>query len=84
MTQTAVEWLDEQIQERVIAQDVVARKLIIEISMEDYMNIKIQAKEMEKQQIYEAFYEGEENAHKYKSSPTLYYNETYGQLKQRQ
>ena len=34
--------------------------------------------EMEKQQIYEAFYDGEENAHKYKSSPTLYYNETYG------
>lgn len=52
--QTAVEWLDEQIQERVIAQDVVARKMIIEISIEDYMDVKRLAKEMEKKQIMDA------------------------------
>ncbi len=69
--QTAVEWLDEQIQERVIAQDVVARKMIIEISMEDYMDIKRQAKEKEKEQIIEA-------AERWKGTnfAEQYYNET--------
>ena len=38
-----------------------------------------QAKAMEREQINEAFYDGEENAHKYKSSPALYYNETFKQ-----
>jgi len=37
------------------------------------------AKQMEYEQIIEAFYDGEENAHKYKSSPALYYNETFKQ-----
>ena len=76
---TAIEWFDEQIQEHVIAQDTVARKLVIEISFEEYMDLKRQTKEMEKEQIIKAvragyqFYEdgfvpwiGEQ-----------YYNETY-------
>jgi hypothetical protein len=82
--QTAVEWLDEQIQERVIAQDVVARKMIIEISMEDYMDIKRQAKEKEKEQIEDAHIEGQRVFDKHphtqwtNDQAEQYYNETYG------
>ena len=80
---TAVEWLDEQIQERVIAQDVVARNMIIEISMEDYMDIKRQAKEMEKQQIIDAFDEGKEYDYHINGAPKFdsetYFAETYGE-----
>lgn len=36
-----------------------------------------QAKEMEKENIIEAFYDGEENSHQYKSSPTTYLNENF-------
>lgn len=36
-----------------------------------------QAKEMEKENIIEAFYDGEENSHKYKSSPTTYLNKNF-------
>ena len=91
---TAVEWLDEQIQERVIAQDVVARKMIIEISIEDYMDVKRLAKEMEKQQIIDAYWGGLNGSIndyseskkvgseiidiKYGKGADQYYNETYG------
>lgn len=78
---TAVEWFDEQIQERIIAQDVVARKLIIEISMEDYMDIKKHANKMFEQQIIDAFYQcGRDNFEHIKvinRSATDYYKETY-------
>lgn len=78
--QTAVEYFDEQIQERVIAQDVVARKIIIEISMEDYMDIKRQAEEMEKQHIIDAHLIGLIRSLEMEATKqaTEYYNETYG------
>ena len=75
---TAVEWLDEQIQERVIAQDVVARKMIIEISIEDYMDVKRLAKEMEKQQIIDAYRDCHGLGHIYGFDGEEYYTSTYG------
>ena len=67
--QTAVEYLIEMI--RLNDKDFYA------MLFED--KVIEQAKEMEYEQIIEAFYDGEENAHKYKSSPALYYNETFKQ-----
>lgn len=82
--QTAIEWLDEQIQERVIAQDIIAKKMIIEISMEDYINLKKQAKAMEKEQIEDAFHDGKWDWDNHIKNGTgsmdlaQYYKETYG------
>ena len=82
--QTAVDYFDEELQEYVIAQDNVLRKLIIEISFEDYMNLKKQAKEMEKEQIIDAINEGFNEGILYCTgetgnykSPEQYYNKTY-------
>jgi hypothetical protein len=85
MKQTAFELFDEQLQEYIIAQDVVARKLIIEISFEDYMELKKQAKAMEKEQMIKAHLEGwsdaydylQDNGNKPARQAEEYYNETY-------
>ena len=78
--QTAVEWLDEQLQERVIAQDHVVRKMIIEISFEDYINLKKVAKSMERQQIIDAYYLAKEYRNQealYENNGEQYFTETY-------
>jgi predicted metal-binding transcription factor (methanogenesis marker protein 9) len=74
MKQTAFELFDEQLQEYIIAQDVVARKLIIEISFEEYMELKKQAKAMEKEQIEDAFDTGTTDEDRIGKE---YYKETY-------
>lgn len=74
---TAVEWFDEQMQERIITQDVVARKLIIEISMEDYMRLKQEALELEKEQITDAYYEGSQDAPIKNGQSYQYYNDKF-------
>jgi hypothetical protein len=51
---TSIEWLDEQIQEYVIAVDHIANTMVIQISFEEYMDFKRQAKEMHKQEIIDA------------------------------
>jgi histidyl-tRNA synthetase len=76
MKQTAVELFDEQLQEYIIAQDVVARKLIIEISFEEYMELKKQAKAMEKEQIKDAWIVTDNELQRLAAEK--YYNETYG------
>ena len=83
---TSVEWLDEQIQERVIAQDVVVRKMIIEVSMEDYIEIKKQAKKQEKQDIISAYAFGHNDGCRYMTNEKQefehgesYYAETFKQ-----
>ena len=43
---TSIEWLDEQLQEYVIAVDHIANTMVIKISFEEYMDFKRQAKEM--------------------------------------
>ena len=55
---TSTEWLDEQIQEYVIAADHVANTMVIQISFEEYMDLKRQAKEMHKQEIIDAIENG--------------------------
>lgn len=51
---TSIEWLDEQLQEYVIAADHVANTMVIQISFEEYMDLKRQAKEMHKREIIDA------------------------------
>lgn len=73
MKKTAVEWAFEQLDEQVFRIDHLERRINISISFEDMMTFKIQAKEMEKEQIRKA----------YNSAIPLkfgeqYYNETYG------
>jgi hypothetical protein len=58
MKQTAVDWAFEQLDEQVYRIDYVERRLNISISFEDMMTLKKEAKEMEKQQIQEAWIEG--------------------------
>jgi stress response protein SCP2 len=48
---TSIEWLDEQLQEYVIAVDHVANTMVIQISFEEYIDLKRQAKEMHKQEM---------------------------------
>ena len=79
---TAVNWLDEQLQDTMSFQygfiDGV-RKVII--PLEDYMKLKQEAIELEKQQIIDAWHKGYDN-----QSPMIdeencgqtYYTSTYG------
>ena len=67
--QTAVEWLEEQIKD------------IFYVAEASEMNKKFksvydQAKEMEKEQMIDAYYEGKEYG--FKEQRDQYYNETYG------
>jgi ATP-dependent protease Clp ATPase subunit len=56
--QTAVEWLYEELQEYIISQDVAANTLVIQISFQEYKDLKKSAKQIEKDDIVEAFNEG--------------------------
>ena len=82
---TAVKWLDEQLQDTmyfVYGYTDVVRK--VTIPLEDYMRLKQVALEMEKEQIINAFDEGQEYEYQVfvNSAPRFfsdtYYNETYG------
>ena len=83
--QTAIEWLDEQLQDTmyfVYGYTDGVRK--VTIPLEDYMRLKQVALEMEKEQIINAFDEGQEYEYQVfvNSAPRFfsdtYYNETYG------
>ena len=82
---TAVKWLDEQLQDTmyfVYGYTDGVRK--VTIPLEDYMRLKQVALEMEKEQIINAFDEGQEYEYQVfvNSAPRFfsdtYYNETYG------
>lgn len=79
--QTAVEWLDESLQQNVITIDYVSRIMILEINIEDFMELKNKAKQMEKEQIFHAFGVGCHVESKrligYHGMAEQYYNETY-------
>ena len=75
--QTAVEWLDEQLQEAVISQDQVLRSMVIQISYEDYMSLKSKALQMEKEQITDAYWDGGQDVPTQGKQAEQYYNETY-------
>ena len=83
---TAVEWFDQKLQEFAGFQSwspdkSIVIKLIIPVS--EYNNLKEQAKEMEKQQITDAYESGEDNVDNDgctigRDGAKTYYNETYG------
>ena len=74
MKQTAVEWLIEQLEEKGDAwENASIRKVKISIDVTDYLDLKRQAKAMEKEQIKEAYCMGDDNI-----GAEQYYNETYG------
>ena len=82
MKQTAVDWAFEQLDEQVYRIDYVERRLNISISFEDMMTLKKEAKEMEKEQIKEAYQDGSRDLEIQYSdvgeiNSEQYYNETY-------
>ena len=77
---TAVEWLAEQLEEKgKVSEHTKSRILEFKIDVSDYLDLKRQAKEMEKQQIIDAYKIGEcEVGLMIVNKPEQYYNETYG------
>jgi hypothetical protein len=76
--QTAVEWFYENTQNYVRLSDTIPMVIKIEVPFEEYMNILKQAKQMEKEQIKEAFKYGEMPVLFINFNAEQYYNETYG------
>ena len=75
---TAVQWLDEQLQDTmyfVYGYTDGVRK--VTIPLEDYMRLKQEALEMEKEQITNAYYMGSQDAPIKKGQSEEYYNETF-------
>jgi hypothetical protein len=74
MTQTAVEWLIDEIEKHYIINNGILDPTVV-------MELKRQAKEMEKEQIIDSFVEcWKENmpeGYECKQSAEYYYNETY-------
>jgi hypothetical protein len=82
--QTAIEWFIEQLEEKGNAyeENQVVRTINICIDVSDYMELKVQAKEMEKDEIINAFCNGdntdctsEQNIEEFAEQ---YYEQTYG------
>jgi hypothetical protein len=81
--QSSVDLFIEQLEEKGGAwENVSIRRVQISIDVSDYMELKVQAKEMEKEQIKNAFCNGdntdctsEQNIEEFAEQ---YYNETYG------
>ena len=82
--QTAVEWLDVQIQDKIFIEygyGTGIKKIVIPVDY--YMEFIKQAKQMEKEQIVEAFDEGQEYEYQYHVNGTpkfdseTYFIETY-------
>jgi hypothetical protein len=92
--QTAVEWLLKQLDEKAVAVDVLQiRKINITINTSDYMDIRKQARKIEKEQIINTWSEATAPDHEIglSDAPYIitqiknaeqYYNETYGEDKQ--
>lgn len=78
--ESAVEWLDEQLQDIMnIEYGVIDGVRKVVIPLEDYMILKQQAKAMEKEQIIDAFDYG--YIAKHDSFGSQYYNEKYNNQK---
>jgi|688.fasta_scaffold08856_8 hypothetical protein len=83
MKQTAVDWAFNQLDEQVYKVDYETRRINISISFEDMMTLKKEAKEIEKDQIKEAYKDGSRDLEiQYSDVGEInseeYYNETYG------
>jgi S-adenosylmethionine hydrolase len=78
--QTALEWFIEELEYKGDLRETPSiRNIQLNIDTSDYMELKVQAKEMEKEQIKKAVNFGDErgNIVSY-STAEQYYNETYG------
>ena len=82
MAQTALNWFIEQLEEKGYLTEIPEIRLVeINIDTSEYLDLKRQAKEMEKAQIVKAFNEGMSNSVDYFGNGVdeaeQYYNETY-------
>ena len=78
--QTALEWFIEELEYKGDLRETPSiRNIQLNIDTSDYMELKIQAKEMEKEQIQDAYKSGWD-AGDFGSDcwEEIYYNETYG------
>lgn len=78
--QTAVEWFIEQLEQKGDAsENLFVRRVQISIDTSDYLELKRQAKQMEKEQIIDAYFIGGHDIqnNRYRGMHE-YYNETYG------
>jgi hypothetical protein len=83
---TAVQWFIEQLEQKGDAsENLFVRRVQISIDVSDYLDLKRQAKEMEKEQIMDASGSGWSDGVLYSNgeiwnyqSPEHYYTETYG------
>jgi hypothetical protein len=77
--QTAVEWFINELESKGEAwENVSTRRLQINIDVTKYLDLKRQVKEMEEEQIEEAYNMGSYDMSIQKFNPSKYYNETYG------
>jgi hypothetical protein len=78
--QTAIQWFIEQLEEKGVAYENVSfRKIQISIDTSDYLELKRQALQMEKEQIKDACKKGYGSTAIYRNKLSEdYFNETYG------
>jgi hypothetical protein len=69
--QTAVEWLKKQ-------REDYGSNSHLTLNWDTFDELCDQAKEMEREQIKDAYFNGSEDLNFRKRSPTKYFNETYG------
>jgi len=77
---TAVEWFIEQLEQKGVAlENVSIRRIQISVDVSEYLDLKRQAKQMEKEQIKDAYFIGGHDIqnNRYRGMHE-YYNETYG------
>jgi hypothetical protein len=81
---TSIEWLIDQLEQKGdMIETPSIRNLQLNIDTSDYLEFKRQAKEMHKQEIIDAFDEGQEYEYQYhinnapKFDSETYYNETF-------
>jgi hypothetical protein len=77
--QTAVEWLIEQLEEKGDLRETPSiRNIQLNIDTSDYLDLKRQAKEMEKQHIMDSHNQGYADGYRDNGNFSIdYYNETY-------
>ena len=77
--QTAVEQFIEQLEEKGdVWENASMKRIEISIKVEDYLKLINQAKEMEKEQIEEAYKYARAHWSREDGNAERYYNETYG------
>ena len=87
--QTAVEWFIEELEEKGKAyeENQIVRTINICIDVSDYMELKVQAQEMDKERLTDAYHDGKNNgmdiSHPWSKTKEIsaeeWYNETYGE-----